>query len=400
MEVVVTVDENSSYDDIKSVYIKLIDDNKGKGLFAAHQISEGSILFKEVPLVCAQFLWNEFYKYKACEYCMKALETAEANAQRLSANPSLVLPHPECCRVNPQSHVECPQCRVEYCSKECRSRAWQKYHQVLCVSQHPPDPDHPLVMIQDVWRNMHFPPETTSIMLLAKMIAIIKQAKDKDNAIERFANFCRATANEEKELVHKLMGTRFQEQFDTLLSVFTAALQEDTVAHWFTPEGIRSLFALIGTNGQGVGTSSLSVYVSNCDDLHLEEEERQKLDSFIDQIYVDIENESGNFLNCEGSALYSLQSCCNHSCDPNAEVQFLDQNSTMSLVALKNIAEGDEINICYLDECAQTRSRHSRQKLLKLNYLFVCDCSKCREQCDDPDQTSSEEDDSSMEEDD
>ncbi|XP_033099327.1 SET and MYND domain-containing protein 5-like isoform X2 [Anneissia japonica] len=329
---------------------------------------------------------------------MKALETAEVNAKRLSGNPSLVLPHPECCEVNPHNHVECPQCLVAYCSKECRTQAWEQYHQVLCVSQHPPDPEHPLVMLQEIWRNMHFPPETTSIMLLAKMIASIKQAKDKEKVIKKFNNFCRATVNEERELVHKLMGQRFQDQFDTLLGVFTSALQEDTVAQWFTPEGIRSLFALVGTNGQGVGTSSLSVYVRNCDNLTLEEDEAQALDSYIDQLYVDIEKESGTFLNCEGSALYSLQSCCNHSCDPNAEVQFLENNSVLSLVALKDISEGEEITICYLDECSRQRSRHSRQNILKSNYLFVCDCSKCQQQCDDPDQTSSEEEESLMDE--
>ena len=30
----------------------------------------------------------------------------------------------------------------------------------------------------------------------------------------------------------------------------------------------------------------------------------------------------GDFLNCEGAGLYPLQSKCNHSCQPNAEVSF------------------------------------------------------------------------------
>lgn len=38
-----------------------------------------------------------------------------------------------------------------------------------------------------------------------------------------------------------------------------------------------------------------------------------------------------------------------------------------------------------------SRSRHSRQKELKENYLFNCTCSKCEAQKNEPDVTSDEE---------
>ena len=44
---------------------------------------------------------------------MKSLETAEEMARRLSGNPSLVLPHPECCQVKKTEHTACPQCQVK-----------------------------------------------------------------------------------------------------------------------------------------------------------------------------------------------------------------------------------------------------------------------------------------------
>lgn len=47
--------------------------------------------------------------------------------------------------------------------------------------------------------------------------------------------------------------------------------------------------------------------------------------------------------------------------------------------------------ISYLDECTLERSRHSRQKILKENYLFECRCEKCDEQVNDADVTSEEE---------
>ncbi|XP_041476920.1 SET and MYND domain-containing protein 5-like isoform X2 [Lytechinus variegatus] len=326
------------------------------------------------------------------------MENAEEMARRLSANPSLVLPHLECCKVKKDNFVHCPHCQVAYCSSNCREEAWNQYHQVLCISHHPPDPNQPLVILQEVWKTMHYPPETTSIMLIAKMIALIKQAKSKEEIIAVFNQFCHVPHNEEMELSHKLLGKQFKGQYEALQPLLLNALYEESVAQWFTPDGLRSLFALIGMNGQGVGSSSLSVYVHNCDDLDLEEEERQNLDQFIDQLYVDMEKESGAFLNCEGSALYKLQSSCNHSCEPNAEINFLHNNSTLSLTALTDIAEGEEILISYLDECSRERSRHSRQKELRENYLFTCDCPKCRRQCDDPDLTSSEEEEEEEEE--
>ncbi|XP_072178029.1 protein-lysine N-trimethyltransferase SMYD5-like [Diadema setosum] len=373
--------------------IQIIDEHKGRGLVAACALKVDDVIFEESPLVCAQFLWNEFYHYEACEFCMRSLESAVEMARRLSGDAALVLPHQECCTVEKQSHVECPQCRAPYCSTECRDHALAQYHQVLCPGQHPPDPDHPLFILQEAWKTMHYPPETASIMLIAKMIATIKQAKCEEEVIATFQQFCHAPRNEERELSHKLLGEQFKGQFETLQSILLDALYEETVSQWFTKDGLESLFALIGMNGQGVGSSSLSVYVHNCDALDLPEEERGKLDQFIDQLYVAMEKESGSFLNCEGSALYRLQSCCNHSCTPNAEIRFLHNNSTLSLVAVADIAEGEEILISYLDECSRERSRHSRQKELRENYLFTCNCSKCLQQCDDPDITSSEEED-------
>lgn len=55
----------------------------------------------------------------------------------------------------------------------------------------------------------------------------------------------------------------------------------------------------------------------------------------------------------------------NHSCEPNAEIKFKDNNTTLTLVALKEIKVGEEVYISYLDECELSRSRHSRQKVLK-----------------------------------
>nr|XP_037863036.1 SET and MYND domain-containing protein 5 isoform X4 [Chlorocebus sabaeus] len=319
-----------------SVEVRFVSSAKGKGLFATQLIRKGETIFVERPLVAAQFLWNALYRYRACDHCLRALEKAEENAQRLTGKPGQVLPHPELCTVRKDLHQNCPHCQVMYCSAECRLAATEQYHQVLCPGPSQDDPLHPLNKLQEAWRSVHYPPETASIMLMARMVATVKQAKDKDRWIRLFSQFCNKTANEEEEIVHKLLGDKFQGQLELLRRLFTEALYEEAVSQWFTPDGFRSLFALVGTNGQGIGTrlnlpgggepcdlgfrlpnhglpgtpSSLSQWVHACDALELKPQDREQLDIFIDQLYKDIEAATGEFLNCEGSGLFVLQSCC------------------------------------------------------------------------------------------
>ncbi|XP_076861994.1 protein-lysine N-trimethyltransferase SMYD5 [Brachyhypopomus gauderio] len=376
---------------VNCVEVRFIDKVKGKGLFAKKPFKKGEAIFTERPLVSAQFLWNALYKYSACEFCLRALETAEENARRLSGVSALSLPHPELCKVRPQHHQTCPHCQVMYCSSDCRQAAWDQYHQVLCLGPSRDDPDHPINKLQDAWRNIHYPPETSSIMLMARMVATVKQAQDKAHWQRLFCHFCSRTANEQEEMAHKLLGEKFKGQLALLQKLFTVAFHDEHLNQWFTPDGFRALFALVGTNGQGIGTSSLSQWVHACDALALPRQQREQLDAFIDQLYKDIDKETGDFLNCEGSGLYLLQSSCNHSCEPNAEASFPDNNFLLHLSALRDISPDEEICISYLDCCQRDRSRHSRHKILRENYLFACSCQRCLSQADDPDVTSEDE---------
>ncbi|XP_046571271.1 histone-lysine N-trimethyltransferase SMYD5-like [Haliotis rubra] len=381
-----------------NVEVKQICAVKGKGVFSKTAFKKGDVIFEEKPLVSCQFAWNELYKYKACEFCMQALETAEENSRRLTENKAIILPHPECCEVKPENHVVCPQCQIEYCSAQCRDAAWAQYHRVLCLGMSKEDQDHPINRLLEAWRNIHFPPETATVMLLAKMIATVKQAEDKDAVLGLFSSFVQSTVNEEEQIVHKLLGEQFQDPLELLWRLTSEALYEEAAQQWFTPEGFKSLFALIGRNGQGVGSSSISVWVRNCEALDHSADEKEKMEEYIDQLYEQLDRVAGMFLNVEGSGLYKLQSTCNHSCVPNAEITFPHNNHTLVLVALEAIEPEQEICISYLSECSLDRSRHSRQRILRDNYLFSCNCPKCLSQVDDPDVTSEEEMDDEEEE--
>lgn len=79
---------------------------------------------------------------------------------------------------------------------------------------------------------------------------------------------------------------------------------------------------------------------------------------------------------CLGTALFSVQSGFNHDCDPNAE-PFKDERDitgACTIVARRDIAEGEEITISYLDD--DDKSRDERQDALA-DYGFVCRCDRC-----------------------
>ncbi|XP_012283489.1 SET and MYND domain-containing protein 5 [Orussus abietinus] len=380
--------------------VRVIDGEKGKGLFAVRSYKEGDIIFEEKPFVSCQFSWNADYGYLACDNCMKPLENAEENARRLCGKKDIILSHMECCETNKELITECPLCGIQYCSKDCQNEAFQRYHKILCLQSRDKNDAHPLVQLNETWKQMYYPPETATVMLLARMVALINQATDKSAILSTFSQFCHRTTSDSQEIAHNLLRDEFVGQIDVLRQMMQNALNTENVPEWFTPEGFRSLLALIGTNGQGIGTSAFGCWVKNVSALEMPRDERIQVDKLIDRIYNDMEEVVGSFLNNEGSGLYVLQSAINHSCVPNAIIEFPYSNSTLVLKAMRDIQPDEEICITYLHTCSLERSRHFRQKALSSYYLFVCRCDKCLKQADDPDVTSSDDDDDDEEYDD
>ena len=50
-------------------------------------------------------------------------------------------------------------------------------------------------------------------------------------------------------------------QTKTTLEILVSKICE-CIFQWFTPEGFRSLFALVGRNGQGIGSRYVTLYIS------------------------------------------------------------------------------------------------------------------------------------------
>lgn len=339
-----------------------------------------------MALISCQFSWNKAYGYASCDFCMSPLETAEENVRRLAFDKTIILPYSE---LDPVAHVQqnfvsCEECSTKYCSKECLSTANKLYHNVMCGRYDE---------INEKWKTIHYPPETTTIMLILRIFAMLK-SQAVPNLMEKLNEFSSRSINEDISLCHKMLGDKFQDQISDLHKMILQVFQDDevTLGRFLSYDGFVSLIALIGTNSQGIGTSSFANWVKNIGEIEMKEKDREEIDNLIDSIYTRFNDTVGSFLNNEGSGLYVMQSKINHSCAPNAEITFPHGNHTLEIKALQDIHVGEEICISYLDECQLERSRHSRQKYLQENYIFLCECEKCTSQINDPDVTSEEED--------
>jgi hypothetical protein len=78
-----------------------------------------------------------------------------------------------------------------------------------------------------------------------------------------------------------------------------------------------------------------------------------------------------------GSALYFLPSLLNHSCDPNLDVTWPENNANASFVARRDIDKDEELNITYTDAAAPLPAR---RRHLAFAYGFTCQCPRCREE--------------------
>ncbi|UJR09677.1 hypothetical protein I4U23_013911 [Adineta vaga] len=382
-------------------YTIAIDQIKGRQIIARRHYQLGELIFEEQPLVLAQFEWNKLYKYSACEYCLYPLESCEQNVRRLCQDSSIVIPHHEC---DPNQSINqrifrCPKCNEMYCSTGCYQQAMNNYHSILCQSDENDSKVHLIRHIIDLWRSAHPPPETTSISLVLKLMAMLKQSNNRLLLLQELQKFSQGVQSENQRFYHKLLRKEFQSQVEQLrqaLDNFNEQYMQISEFKWFlTPDGFRQLLALLGRNQQGIGTSPLAVWMKNSEKLSSPSQAAASSDmsQLIDAIYTKIDDVSGEFIDCEGSGLFKLQSCLNHSCDANAEIQYRHNNSTLSVVATRSISTNEEITINYLSECDRNRSRHSRQKLLQENYLFLCQCNRCVSEAAEPDETSEEEDD-------
>ncbi|KAG2444943.1 hypothetical protein HXX76_001679 [Chlamydomonas incerta] len=76
---------------------------------------------------------------------------------------------------------------------------------------------------------------------------------------------------------------------------------------------------------------------------------------------------------CEATAFLALQSCINHSCDPNCTAACDSGDRTATVLAQRDIAAGDEVTLAYIDVSLPYKRRQAELR----DYGFVCKCERC-----------------------
>jgi SET and MYND domain-containing protein 5 len=71
---------------------------------------------------------------------------------------------------------------------------------------------------------MHYPPETTSIMFLVRILASLIQSHDLIALKAQLMQLCHRTINEEDDIAHKLLGEQFKGQLEKLRDLTIKAI--------------------------------------------------------------------------------------------------------------------------------------------------------------------------------
>jgi len=336
---------------------------KGKGLIALEDCEEDETLFSEEPICSAQMAWGKKLNYKCCSRCMIPLESEDEAVCRLSGGSIVTIPkHDD--TYYPGNIVTCSKSQQSFCDEKCRKSADMAYDRMLLPLRQQLDE------LDDLWRDIHFPPESASITLVYRLMAMRRL----DPQIDEFINE-KVLSENDTNIMHKMLGEEHSRNLlvlsDSLCNLFEDANDEE----------VKNLFGVLGRNQQGIGTCALTNFLNS-----------EGNEEIQDQVYDAIEDNVGtSFMDNEGVGLYKTQSMANHSCRPNARIEFNDNSHKLSFVMNEDVAQGDEITISYIDGCTLGRSKRSRQEYLIENYQFKCSCERCDEE-DTDDETDSEND--------
>ncbi|KAK9805419.1 hypothetical protein WJX73_003394 [Symbiochloris irregularis] len=413
--------------------VRQTSDGKGKGVFARQGVSEDELLFRERALVGAQHSSNKA-EILACSQCFCFVGSIEAQiAWRLTneghaggtvqrLQQGLKLPFSDQFSLPPI--VSCPGgCTDEvYCSRACADAAWTEHHSLLCCGRDDQGSAQQRTLLDRGTASSSESRETACSNVGA--MREFREFADATNDIFHVA--ARATARVCLHAQAQLQGamhTLGEEQAWTALQQAWLPFAVGWKAVWWesiaVPEDIEdeatfraelrdlaeesldllkpalaaqasafpalfdlrvygSIIGMFELNNLGMVVPSvverylLHVYMDRADPEILAQQHaaRKILDPLREQLGDAYDQP------CEGTAFYSLQSCINHSCDPNAHAMKgpEDLDGSAVLLAKRGINAGEEITISYIDESMEYEDR----RVALLDYGFECRCVRCR----------------------
>lgn len=77
---------------------------------------------------------------------------------------------------------------------------------------------------------MHYPPETGTILLIIRLMAMYQQSVNKTEFMQNLQSFQSRAENSEQSIYHKMLGENFQAQMEQLFEAFCAAFRAEEFA--------------------------------------------------------------------------------------------------------------------------------------------------------------------------
>ena len=356
---------------------------RGNGLYADQSFSQGQIICRELPRVGVQHAASRA-EGLCCARCFQfvgsPLELLEQwgkgsrRAEAFLANRP-ALPKQDGCNFR-SDYKRCRKgCCLVYCSSLCEERSWGSWHQLLC----------PMV-VQDEVRAARLQlsqladTRDDKLAVAAQVLATVALTAERESPERAWADW---VSKEQPHWHHVIvpLGWKAEDPHETVqrcrseakvlcgssLELLCSAMPQMAAKHkWLFCESTWSqVLGMLQVNGVALQVESpLVAYLK-----------QSKGGASKDQAQEVLQHVRGaDRAQMDGFGMCDLICNINHDCEPNAVLQTMEHNGTVSVVALQNVAEGAEILIAYIDtEWPVVK----RQLTLQSRYGFVCSCRRC-----------------------
>ena len=350
----------------------------GRSIVATKAVAAGETVFRDLPLVSAQTL--ESLDAPACAHCAKSLlEAAEyfgSDFLKMSEGErKLVKQHwPEITK------IDCPHCmRERYCSEKCQDMAWYEYHEVLCpaTNRHAEELynfcEQGSENVDKLWESGCSP------LMIARIWAMMLSEAKRLAASEGLT-----TPTKEHWAFAKVPFRRFiaygiadyASHVPNMFSIMQRLFSDNVtgVTYPIDEKEFNGRFYQAACNSQSFSDPStpFEQFMKNIRTAGV------SLNTVGVMRYL-----KGNPADATFAGMFPVHACLNHSCDNNVECCNTEKEGEAGIMvrARKPIKPGDELCTTYVDT---TKNRNYRRALLLRSFNFLCECSRCKFEGDDP----------------
>jgi hypothetical protein len=310
-------------------YRKQVSEEVGVGLFAGQDLSVGEVVLVEDPLV---FIPDSHDDPNSCIFCSSNLLGAASSPVASGSKRKRVQDVNEsCCCLN-------RGCRAQFCSKDCRQEAYDRFHAVECLfgPQGRQFEKFLTAVKSSGWHSCH----AVARLLLHCILAIEREEATGLALLGRYLGIARTSIAiaTEKRVGRAVFERDVLPTLTKLFRLFKEAFERPRRLRW--PAVLQSQLTL---------------------------------SAWLDWI-------GAWGMNAQEQGLYAIQSALNHSCAPNVRVEHRSDAARITVVAIRYAKPHEQLFHCYLDPDLARMDVSARREHLWTFYHFHCDCSRCSQE--------------------